>query len=74
VRWQKRDELLRLFDLADRKGYDVTQSTLRNHVRLVDPDGNLVRNRNGGAAHSYAEAPRFLESLPDRNSATIERD
>jgi hypothetical protein len=25
----KRDELRRLYDLADRKGYDVTQSTMR---------------------------------------------
>jgi hypothetical protein len=31
----KRDELRRLYDLADRKGYDVTQSTMRDHVRLV---------------------------------------
>jgi hypothetical protein len=61
----KRDELLRLFDLADRKGFDVTQSTMRDHVRLVDPEGNLVKNKNGGAVFSYAEARRYLESLPD---------
>ena len=60
----KRDELLALFDLADRKGFDVMQSTMRDHVRLADPEGNLVKNKNGGAAFSYAEARRYLESLP----------
>jgi len=59
----KRDELLRLYDLADRKGFDVTQST----AMLIDGEGNLVKNKNGGAAHSYAEARRFLEALPDRS-------
>ena len=58
----KRDELLRLFDLADLKGFDVTQSTMRDHVRLIGPDGNLVKNKNGGAAHSFGEARRYLES------------
>jgi hypothetical protein len=52
----KRDELLALYDLADRKGFDVTQSTMRDHVRLIDGDGNLVRNKMNGAAHSYALA------------------
>jgi hypothetical protein len=60
-------ELLALFDLADRKGFDVTQSTMRNHVRLIGPDGELVKNDKGGAAFSYAEARRYLESLPDRS-------
>jgi hypothetical protein len=40
----KRDELLALYDLADRKGFDVTPSTMRDHVRLIDGDGNLDRN------------------------------
>jgi repressor of nif and glnA expression len=57
---------LKLYDLADRKGYDVTQSTMRDHVRLIDGEGNLVKNKNGGAAFTYAEARRFLETLPDR--------
>jgi hypothetical protein len=61
----KRDQLLALYELADRKGFDVTQSTMRDHVRLIDGDGNLVRNKMNGAAHSYAEARRFLEALPD---------
>ena len=47
----KRDEILCMFDLADRKGFDVTQSTMRDHVRLIDGEGKLVRNKNGGAAH-----------------------
>ena len=50
----KREELLRLFDLADRKGYDVTQSTMRDHVRLIDGQGNLVKNKNGGATRYLA--------------------
>ena len=70
----KRDEILRLFDLADRKGYRVVKAILRDHikalmrdhVRLIDGEGNLVKNRKGGAAHSYAEARQHLESLPDR--------
>jgi hypothetical protein len=44
----------------------VTQSTMRDHVRLIDGDGILVKNKNGGAAFSYAEARRYLEGLPDR--------
>jgi hypothetical protein len=56
----KRDELLRLFDLADRKGFDVTQSTMRNHVRLIGPDGEIVKNKNGGAAFSYGGMSRPL--------------
>jgi hypothetical protein len=39
---------------------------MRDHVRLIDGNGNLVKNKNGGAAHSYGEAQRFLEALPDR--------
>ncbi len=63
----KRDELLKLYDLADRKGYDVTQSTMRDHLRLIDKDGNLVKNKCGGAAFSYGEARRFLEEQTDRS-------
>jgi hypothetical protein len=37
----KRDELLALFDLAERKGHDVTQSTTKDHVRLI---GNIQRS------------------------------
>jgi len=62
----KHEELLKLYDLADRKGFDVTQSTMRDHIRLIDQDGNLVKNKNGGAAHSYAEARRYLGALPDQ--------
>jgi hypothetical protein len=39
---------------------------MRDHVRLIDGEGNLVKNKNGGAAFSYAEARRFLEALPDK--------
>jgi len=60
------DERLALFDLADRKGYDVAKARLRDHVRLIDPAGRLVVKDSGGAAFSYAEARRFLEELPDR--------
>jgi len=30
----KRGELLALCDLGDRKSYNVTQSTMRDHIRL----------------------------------------
>jgi len=33
--------MLALFDLAGRKGHDVTQSTMRDHIRLIDGKGNL---------------------------------
>jgi hypothetical protein len=33
---------------------------------LIGPDGKLVKNKNGGAAHNCAEARRYLEALPDR--------
>jgi hypothetical protein len=39
---------------------------MRDHVLLFGPDSNLDKNKNGGAAHSYGEAQRFLEALPDR--------
>jgi hypothetical protein len=26
-----------------------------DHVRLIDGEGNLVKNKNGGTAFSYAE-------------------
>jgi len=65
---RRRDQILALFELADRKGYDVTQSTMRDHVRLIDGEGNLVKNKTGGAVFSYAEARRFLEALPERKN------
>jgi len=43
----------------------MTQSTMRDHVRLIDQDGNLVKNKTGGAAYSYAGARRHLEALAD---------
>jgi len=33
----KRDQLLALYELADRKNYDATQSTMGDHVRLIGP-------------------------------------
>jgi hypothetical protein len=41
---------------------------MRDHVRLIDGEGNLVKNKKGSAAHSYAEARQYLESLPDRRA------
>jgi len=32
----KRDDLRALYDLADADGHDVTQSTTRDHIRLID--------------------------------------
>jgi len=49
----KRDELLALYDLADRKGHAVTQSTMRDHVRLTDPEGGRVVKDGGGSAFSW---------------------
>jgi hypothetical protein len=66
-------ELLALFDLADHKGFDIVKATLRGHVRLIEPDGNLVKNKTGGAAFSYAEARGFLEALPDRKASSKRR-
>jgi hypothetical protein len=48
------------------KGYTFTKANMRDHVRLIGPDGELVRNKNGGAEFTYAEARRFLGALPDR--------
>ena len=70
----QRDQLLALYEPADRKGYDVTQSTMRDHVRLIDKDGNLVRNEISEAAHSSAEAQRYLEALPNRKSQAAGND
>jgi len=59
--------MMELFDLVDCKGFDVVKSTMKDHVRLIGPDDEAVKNDKGGATHSYAEARRFLEALPDRN-------
>lgn len=48
--------------------FDVALSTMREHTRLVDADGNLAKNKNGGAAFSYGEARRYLDELPDRGA------
>ena len=45
----------------------VTPSTMRDHVRSIDADGNLIRNRMNRGSHNYAEAQRFPEALPDRS-------
>lgn len=55
----KHDELLALFDLASRKGHEVTQSTMRDHVRLIGPDSELSEEQEQRAV-SYAEARRYL--------------
>jgi len=46
--------------------YGKVKSTMKNHVRLIDGDGNLVKNKKGGAALSFAEARRYLEGLPEQ--------
>jgi len=63
----KRDELLRLYDLAAPKGFDVVKSTMKDHVRLIGADDKSVKNKNGGAAFSYGEARRYFEALPDQS-------
>jgi len=37
----KRDELLRLNDFTDRKGFGVATAMVPHHVRLIDPEGRL---------------------------------
>ena len=41
--WRTEKHMMELFDLADRQGYDVTQSTMRDHVRLIGPDDKSVK-------------------------------
>ena len=41
------DERLALFDLADRKGYNVATARMPEHVWLIDPDGLLVVRESG---------------------------
>jgi hypothetical protein len=33
--WGTDKRMMELFDLADRKGFDVVKSTMKNHVRLI---------------------------------------
>ena len=66
--WGTDKRMMELFDLAERKGFDVVKSTMRNHVRLIGPDDKSVKSDRGGAAFSYAEARRYLEGLPDRGA------
>jgi hypothetical protein len=54
-------------DLAGRKGFDVTMSTM-NRLPPVGPLGNLVKNNNGGAGFSYAEARQYRETPLDGRS------
>jgi hypothetical protein len=63
----RKDEVLRLMELADRKGFDVTRSTIRDHWRLIDRHGKTVRNgHTNSAAFKVREATRLLEEQPDR--------
>lgn len=64
--WGQDRRILEIFDLADRKGFDVVKATMKGCVRLIGPDGKSVRNEKGGAAFSYAEARRYLGELPDQ--------
>jgi len=59
----KRDQILALYELADRKGYDVTQSTMRDHVRLIGPDGNLggAQLRRGTAVFGGAAGSALID-------------
>lgn len=40
---------------------------MRDHVRLLGPDHKSVKNNKDGAAFSYAEARRYLETLPENS-------
>jgi hypothetical protein len=44
----------------------TSRSRRRAHVRLIDPAGKLVNNKNSGAGQSFAAARRYPEALPDR--------
>jgi hypothetical protein len=46
----------------------VTAIAIRDHPCLIDGGGNLVKNKNGGAAFNYAKARRYLEWLEDRRT------
>ena len=59
-------DLFALCKLAEAKGFEVMLSTMRGHVRLIDSDGNLVKNQNSGAAFSLTEARRYLEGQDGR--------
>ena len=56
---------LELFDLADRKGFDVVRAVLADHVRLIGPDGETVKWETGSAAFSIKGAMAFLNEQPD---------
>lgn len=62
----REEHVSQLFDLAARKGYDITKAVLGDHYRLVDPTGEIVKRQTGSAAFGYAEAMEYLEKLPDR--------
>jgi len=55
-----------LFELAERKGFDVARARMPDHVRLIDSDGRLVVKNSGEAAFSFDEAWRYLDALPAR--------
>jgi len=69
--WGTDKRLMELLDLANAKGYTFTKAILRDHVRLTNTEGRRVVKNGGGAAHSYTEARRFLEALPDRRSGDM---
>lgn len=67
----RKAEILRLFSLADRKGFDVARSTIRDRWRLVDSEGKTARKHGTNlAAFTARDAILFLEAMPDRIGRT----
>jgi hypothetical protein len=67
----RKTEVLRLMDLAERKDFNVARSTIRDHWRLIDGDGNTVRKQDtNSAAFTVREALKFLETIPDASASS----
>ena len=62
----RKTEVLRMMDLAERKGFKVRRSTVRDHWRLIDEEGNSVRKQGTkSAAFTVSEAAEFLATVRD---------
>jgi hypothetical protein len=65
----RKTEVLRLIDLAGRKGFDVGRSTIRDHWKLIDRNGKSIRRQDtNSAAFTVRQASSFLEAMPDRTT------
>jgi len=46
--WGTDKRMMELFELGDRKGFDVVKSTMKDHVCLIGPNDSQLRTARAG--------------------------